>query len=237
MNRMRRIALLLFFWLSAVLMNGQNVTYQNVLWNLVQVKAELGKGLQIREDLQEILFIFPGRQHMFQTRTLLTKTGPYHLRYGIGFMYMRQSLPHDQFVPVITNVNELRPIIHLSQTLPLANRWKFKHRLWTEIRYFDGLDDQFHYSTTRVRYYTGFQYQFSSWGRLDLFNEIHINTFREAPNLTHRVDQNRAGFNVWYTGFEQHKFAIGYYNWWQERALADHFFSRQIFKLTYQVGF
>lgn len=207
-------------------------TTQSVLWTHAQLKVHWTNDWTLQQDFEEAVFWFPFRQHIFQERTLVTKGIGSGIRLGAGFIYFTQQLPNNPHVESLTTVHELRPFLHLSHKWHVNEHIAIHQRLWPEFRFFKGVD-HYEYVTTRVRYRLMAQLPISDWGRLDLYDEVHVNTFRKSESLTNRLDQNRIGFNLWYTGFEHHKFAAGYFNWYQERIPTGSFFSRHIVRLTY----
>ncbi|TNE31423.1 MAG: hypothetical protein EP346_01055, partial [Bacteroidetes bacterium] len=153
---------------------GQTRTTQSVLWTHAQVKANWGSDWTLQQDFEEALYWFPARQHIFQERTLVTKGIGSGFRIGAGFVYFTQTLPNDPHVEGLTTFRELRPILHVSHKWHVNEHWAIHQRLWPEFRFIKGLDT-YEYATTRVRYRIMAQLAISDWGRLDLYDEIHVN--------------------------------------------------------------
>lgn len=214
---------------------AQDVTTQYQEWSHFQVLVDFKKGYRFHQDIQDLVYISPFRQHMFQSRTLLLKSISKGFTVGAGILYLNQALPQNPNSEIVGYAHELRPIIQVSHRWKASEKWSLSQRLWTEFRFFEGIDDDYHYSTVRFRYRLMVELPLTEWAKLNIYDELHLNGFREAENVTPRFDQNRIGFDLWYTKSDVHRFAIGYLNWYQERSIPNSYFNRHIIKLTYQI--
>lgn len=215
------------------------VTKQGLFWLRYYNQVSINRHWVWHNEVEDRRFFEHNRQHHFILHSRIHRKIVPGIEVGLGITYSLQS-PQDPnatsyvVVPEIRPNQELNTMISVSKRFTIQNRWRIDERFvhrnnGKELK--DGYDFNFRF---RYRFQTNFKV-----GKLEsnyplivkISNEIMIN----------------AGKNIVYNHFDQNRFCVGlektfargisleiaYIRWFQQRAIGNQFYERDIIRTTF----
>jgi hypothetical protein len=237
--RIKNTCLLLLFSLLCLGVRAQkDVSHQSLYWLRYYNQLRINEKWAWHNEIEDRRFFINNQQHHLIAHTRLYYKILSNTDIAFGLTYSRQS---PQFINAIATliVPEIRPNQEIDVSNTLAKRLILQHRLRIDERFMrknngeellDGYDFNF-----RFRYRLQVNYRLSSDSAKNkttfkVSNEIMLNTGKNI--VYNQFDQNRI-----YAGCEQElnkkiSVELGYLHWYQQRAVENQFFDREILRLA-----
>jgi hypothetical protein len=147
-----------------------------------------------------------------------------------GLAFLRVSPPNDPRASIADNNLEISPMLGATNTQTLSGKFSINHRYWTEFRFIEKAEKGYQFNNIRFRYQFQIKYVISEKFETYAFEEIFINAGKKiGPNV---FDQNRFGGGIKYMPSKALVLDLVYFNWFQETATAEQFYSRDIVRFT-----
>ncbi len=224
-------ALALGLMLAALATQAQVTTQnQHLLWSRYYLHLNVGKVVQLRQEVEERNYWFPWRQHQLLVRTHVAQKLGKGWNTAAGFTYFIQTQPQDAFADTLYNETELRPQLELANKHEINEVLSIGNRYWAEFRFFEKSDGGFRYSHIRFRYNLELSIRVHDKVSLKVFDEIHINAGK--PIVNNIFDQNRVGGGLLWQPIKPLGLELGYFNWYQQLASGSGRVSRHIVRFT-----
>ncbi|MDO5655470.1 MAG: DUF2490 domain-containing protein [Flavobacteriaceae bacterium] len=213
----------------SLLLFGQNsIEHQQLVWYGYNLNLETKNQISIKQEIENRSFLSPWRQNILLSTTQVEKNLGSNWKAAAGFTYFLQTIhpPNSHSV----NRTELRPQFSFSYKQILHENWQLNHRYQGELRWIENNLNDIALTALRLRYRIQLQHQLSEKLKLKLFEEIHINTFKNSSLAI--FDQNRAGIAFQYSLMPSLDLELGYLNWYQQRNIMGEFYDRNILRFT-----
>lgn len=231
MRRTVTLLLLLVFALPAFSQTGKVVTYQNLFWARYYNRLVFNKQWSIHSEVDGRWYFPEMAIHQLVLRTQGRFKFHENAEAGIGFALFHQY-PHDPDIRE-NPAPELRP----QQDITLRHPFKYfqlSHRYLLEQRFFRNADHGVLLSgyrfNFRFRYRLQLEAPICKKVKLVLFEEIMLNFGRTV--IRNVFDQNRIYAGIQIEVLKPLSLELGYLNWYQQRNDGDHFFDRDIVRLS-----
>ena len=214
-----------------------NTLHQKMLWFSYNNTLAIGQHWLLHNEIESRQFVDPSAENLLALRTYVRYKVGKHLDFGTGFFYYLAGtqLPEK---PTRLLTPELRPMQEVNNYFS-KGRLTFHQRLRAEERFIHktfGSELAEGYSfTLRFRYRIGIDvllYQSKQAAhslKLRISDEV---MGQVGKTITHFYDQNRLSASILYQPPGPIGLEAGYLWWFQERATAGQYTSRQVFRLA-----
>jgi len=220
--------------------NEKNIDKEWLYWLRLNPTISLQNNWSINGEIEVRRFMFPERRNQVLLPRIITYKQLKNVKLGVGFLYLRQSLPTDNNAPEVEIRPELRPHFDAilqnkwnDSRISISHRYRFEQRTiknnaGTEL--VDGWD-----TTFRMRYLLKFGIplnKITGPGSLSLIilDEVMINI---GDNIVRNTfDQNRFFIGSSVSIRDDLTFQTGVLNWFQQLSSGDDFRSHFIVRST-----
>jgi len=228
----------IFSFFSFYIVAQKIVTNQNLYWMRYYNQLEINEKFMWHNEMEIRRFFEGNVKHHFIAHTRMHyKTGQ-NTDVALGITYSRQS-PQDPISTSNLIVPEFRGVQEFNYVIFISNRFTFQQRLRIEQRFIrnnNGIE-------LLDGYGFNFRFRFRLQANYRISNEEAIN--RTTLKISNEIMVN-AGKNIIYNQFDQNRiyigierdfsksisFELGYINWYQQTVSGNHFFNRDIIRLT-----
>jgi hypothetical protein len=239
MRILKLIFVLLFYFFFTNLQAQKTVTHQDIIWIRYNNQLRFSPLLNLQTEIEERRFINYRQRHHIIMHTRLHYRFASNADVGAGVTYSRQSAQFPNLGDELV-VPEIRFVQEINYTIPLSKRVNLQQRLRVDERFIrvnDGnelLDGYTFNWRFRIRLQATFRLNKDEDKKntiLKVFDEVMINAGSRI--VYNQFDQNRV-----YVGLEQVlsksiSAEIGYLKWYQQTGAGNHFFNRDIIRLTF----
>lgn len=230
--------LLILLHLNSGVKAQKTIINQSLYWLRYYNQLNINKKWTWHNEIDDRRFFENNRQHhLIMHSRMHYKIFPI-ADIALGLTYSLQS-PQDPNSTTCLVVTELRPVQEINLNNPLSKRFSIQQRLRIDERFIrrnDGIDLLEGYSFNfRFRYRLQASYKIN---KEEAKNPLVLKVADELMiNAGHNIIYNQFDQNGIYAGFEQGinkniSAELGYLHWYQQRAIGNQFFDRDIIRFT-----